>query len=74
MNYFKDFEEWNKIKKEIELSDYIPYFDIGEIWWCALGVNIGVEVDGKGNDYLRPVLILKKYNQFLNKFFFCPVC
>ncbi len=64
MEYVKEFDDWNKIKKEIENNDYIPYFDAGEIWWCALGVNIGVEIDGKGEEFLRPVIILEKYNQF----------
>ena len=64
MEYIKDFENWNNKKKSIESNTYMPYFDIGEIWWCSLGINIGAEVDGKGVDYLRPVIILAKYNQF----------
>ena len=62
--YFKDFDKWNKIKSNIENTFREPYFSEGEIWWCALGVNIGSEIDGKGDDFLRPILILKKYNQF----------
>lgn len=60
--YEKDFDGWNIVKKRIEDNSSIPYFDIGEVWWCSLGVNVGVEINGKGNDYLRPVLILNKYN------------
>ena len=30
-----------------------------EIWWAALGVNIGTEEDGTGVDWDRPVLIIK---------------
>lgn len=32
-----------------------------EIWWMAIGENIGTEVNGKGDDFLRPVLIIRKY-------------
>ena len=35
------------------------------MWWTALGVNIGFEQDGKGEEFRRPVLILKKYNKYL---------
>jgi mRNA interferase MazF len=34
-----------------------------EIWGCKLGENIGFEQDGKGDSFLRPVLILRKFNQ-----------
>ena len=32
------------------------------MWFCALGANIGFEQDGRGEGFLRPVLILKKFN------------
>lgn len=40
-----------------------PLFTEREVWWCALGINIGSEEDGKGENYLRPVLILRKFNK-----------
>lgn len=54
------FDEWNKQKKAIDSSEAGPYFDVGEIWWAKLGQNISTEVNGKGKDFLRPVLILQK--------------
>ena len=39
------------------------YFRKKEIWWCALGLNIGFEQDGKNNNFERPVLVLKKFNK-----------
>lgn len=36
-----------------------------EIWWCRIGVNVGHEEDGKGEDFHRPVLIVKKFNKRL---------
>jgi len=32
------------------------------VWWCSLGINIGVESDGKNDNFERPVLIVKKFN------------
>ncbi|MEI8174469.1 MAG: type II toxin-antitoxin system PemK/MazF family toxin [bacterium] len=59
----KDFDNWNKIKKEKHNKNMLPLFSEREIWWCALGINIGSEEDGKGVNYLRPVLILRKFNK-----------
>lgn len=33
-----------------------------EIWWCSLGLNLGDEQDGKHQDFERPVLVLRKFN------------
>ena len=33
-----------------------------EVYWCLLGENIGFEQNGKGEFFLRPVLIFKKFN------------
>ena len=60
--YEKDFEKWSKKKKQINSSNHTPFFYEREIWWCSIGVNIGVEMDGKNELYERPVLILKKIN------------
>lgn len=60
----KDFDRWNREKKRVNDIDVRVYFRMGEIWWAALGVNVGFEIDGKRSDFSRPVLVLKKYNQF----------
>lgn len=60
--YRKDFDNWNESKKIIhEQSPNIGCSE-GDIWWCSLGVNIGVEEDGKQDIFERPVLIVKKIN------------
>ena len=56
----KDFDTWNIKKKGINATERNLLFKEGEIWWCSLGVNIGVEVYGKGGEYRRPVVIFKK--------------
>lgn len=55
----KDFDRWNKKKKEIHKRIDAPFFHAREIWWCSLGVNIGFEQDGANNECSRPVIILK---------------
>ncbi|MDB5237676.1 MAG: hypothetical protein JWL88_778 [Parcubacteria group bacterium] len=51
--------------------DKIPYFTEGEVWSCYLGKNIGFEQNGSGDQYLRPVVVMKKYNKHL--FFGIPL-
>ena len=60
----KDFDRWNIVKKSLSQEKEHLFFHEGDIWWVHLGTNIGYETDGKRNDFSRPVLILKKYNQF----------
>ena len=56
----KDFEEWNKIKKETHSNGgYMPFYHERQVRWCRLGANVGFEQDGTGEDFSRPVLILK---------------
>ncbi len=38
------------------------FFHEREIWFCHIGLNVGFEQDGRGVDFLRPVLIIKKFN------------
>jgi mRNA-degrading endonuclease toxin of MazEF toxin-antitoxin module len=58
----KDFSQWHDIKTEIQQRNP-PSFREREIWWCHLGLNLGTETDGKNEDYLRPVLVLRKFNR-----------
>jgi mRNA interferase MazF len=60
----KDFDAWNGVKKELDTKvvQRDLYFNEREVWWCAVGLNIDVEVDGKNHNFERPVLILKKFN------------
>ena len=63
----KDYSEWHKKKKILNERKDVDniFFREREVWWTALGVNIGFEQDGKGEEFRRPVLILKKYNKYL---------
>jgi mRNA interferase MazF len=60
--YSKNFESWNKLKQNLDaLNNQDLRIKEGEIWWCALGVNIGNEIDGKNELYERPVIVIKKF-------------
>ncbi len=59
----KPFDPWNKEKKHVDQSNQVKFFREGEIWWVKLGINVGIEQNGKNKKFTRPVLILKKYNQ-----------
>jgi|SRR3989344_2102333 len=55
-----DFDEWNSKKKKLDSNKRNLLFKEGEIWWCSVGKNVGEEVYGKGSEFRRPVVILKK--------------
>lgn len=61
----KNFDAWNSRKKILDATAWgsgLFYYE-REIWWCAVGVNIGVEINGKNQYFERPVLIVKKFNK-----------
>jgi len=58
----KDFDKWNEEKQRLHKQIRFVYAYPREIWWCALGLNVGFEQDGGGEDFLRPIIILKKFN------------
>lgn len=58
----KDLDNWHKLKKHLDQKANHLKFHDREIWWCSLGINIGREQDGKNADFVRPVLILKIFN------------
>ena len=63
-NHPKDFDRWNTQKKGLNTDVEPLYFREGEIWWVHLGVNIGYEIDGKSDNFARPVIVLRKYNKY----------
>lgn len=57
----KDFDKWNE-KKKILHSDKVNFkFNQQDIFFMYIGKNIGFEQSG-GKDFLRPVLVYKKFN------------
>src|SRR3989344_2420314 len=62
----KDFDSWNELKKKIEddKNDPDKFPKEGEVWMCSLGRNIGFEQNGSGDNFSRPILIIKKIKIF----------
>ena len=61
MSIVKKFLEWIKLKERLHESKAdIPLFKEGEVWWCAMGENIGIEMNGKSNKFSRPIHVFKK--------------
>ncbi len=58
----KDFSKWFSIKKETNEIESKTFFNEREVWWCKLGANVEFEIDGRGDTYERPVVIVKKFN------------
>lgn len=67
----KDFKSWMVKKENIHRINSRPYHHEREIWYCHLGTNVGSEQDGKGKDFLRPIVIIKKFNTEI--FLSCPL-
>lgn len=36
----KDFDRWNKLKKNTDLERKVPAFYNREVWWIKTGVNV----------------------------------
>ncbi|MFH0755316.1 MAG: type II toxin-antitoxin system PemK/MazF family toxin [bacterium] len=58
----KNFDEWNTQKKIIHNTENKKTFHEREVWFIKIGENIGFEQNGKGKEFLRPVLIYKKFS------------
>ena len=61
--YKKDFKRWHDKKRYIDTISQVPFFHEREIWFCYLGTNVGFEQDGSQEEFLRPVIIFKKFNK-----------
>lgn len=63
----KDFDKWNEEKKNVDKRniDAGLFYNPREIWWCSLGINVGVETDGKHENFERPILVLRKFNKYM---------
>lgn len=56
------FDSWNAQKKTLHKSELAVFPAEGEVWMTAVGKNIGFEQDGSGDNFSRPALIVKKFN------------
>ena len=60
----KRFPEWMERKERIHNVGRLPAILEREVWWVAVGENVGVEINGKSGRFSRPVLVYKKLSKF----------
>jgi hypothetical protein len=58
----KHFDRWSRHKRTLHALGERPFYHAREIWWCAVGVNIGNELNGTGKEHDRPVLVIQPFN------------
>ena len=62
----KKYDDWNRVKKKINEKETLITYKERDIFWANIGENIGFEQNGKGSDFMRPILVFRK---FTNKMF-----
>ena len=67
----KQFDEWNEVKKCTNEEKVRVGFKQRDIFYMRMGQNIGFEQDGKGAEFVRPVVIIKGFNR--DMFFAVPL-
>ena len=65
--HLKNYTSWLPKKKRLNdiPKERLRSFKEREVRWCYIGVNVGSEMMGKNDNFTRPVLITKKYNNNL---------
>ncbi len=58
----KILDKWNIKKKVIESKTSRKTIKERDVLFISIGENIGFEQNGKGEDFLRPVLVCKKFS------------
>lgn len=59
-------KQWFSLKElmdeKAQQGKKIPKITEAEVWWVAVGENIGIEMNGKSEFFSRPTIIFKKLN------------
>ena len=58
----KDFSKWHIQKSILNDDKSRVFFHEREVWFASVGLNVGYEQDGKHDKCLRPVIIIRKFN------------
>jgi mRNA-degrading endonuclease toxin of MazEF toxin-antitoxin module len=66
----KQFRAWFRQARALHKSSHaVPLVSVGDIWWIAMGDNIGSEINGKNSkhhtEFSRPGIIYKKLSHSL---------
>ena len=60
----KHFDKWMEVKSNRHFRGECPIVKEGQIWWCAIGENVGIEINGKSEFFSRPIIIVKKLSRY----------
>lgn len=60
----KHFDDWIDLKERLHNMNRLRTIHENEVWWCAMGENVGVEINRKSSTFARPVLIFKKLSRY----------
>lgn len=59
--FLKRFAEWFTRKQKLHSQSHKPpLVSERDLWWVGFGENVGQEMNGKGNKFARPAVVLKK--------------
>ncbi|AQW85594.1 PemK domain protein [Campylobacter pinnipediorum subsp. caledonicus] len=74
MDFSDKLDKWNELKKAIDRNKNNPISE-GKVYWVSIGQNIGCETYGKKDNFIRPVLVIKKVYipNYLNAFIGIPL-
>jgi len=56
----KKYDQWNEVKKTVTKNNRKLGIKPREIFWAKIGQNIGSEEYGKGKNFARPIIIIRK--------------
>ena len=56
----KKYDQWNEVKKTVTKNNIKLGIKPREIFWTKIGQNIGSEEYGKGKNFARPVIVIRK--------------
>jgi mRNA interferase MazF len=56
----QEYDKWNEVKKETVKSVMRLTIKPRDIYWAKIGQNIGHEEYGKGDNFLRPIIVVRQ--------------
>ena len=56
----EEYDKWNEVKKDTQQKKRKLGMKPREIFWVKIGHNIGSEEYGKGKDFARPVIVVRR--------------
>lgn len=60
----RNYKDWMLVKEDIQRRGILRKYKEWEIWWCSIGENVGIEINGKGDKFTRPVIVYHKFSKY----------